>query len=732
DGASSSGHQGAVASKGTRPSKVRCCNDPVQQRFMTRNQSLPVFEGKAKDATEARDPKDSDSLFQRRMQLTKARRISVGAWLYGPKVAQRPPLFEIEEQVLVAPSSVSLRVALGYRYAEHEGSKHWAVVLLEQASLMAEDPGGWRFWQVLGHMHYHLMLRYPRQHHCCIFHLHQAAVTYKKAMSYVENMGDVVLIIHFATALFMQGVKDRPLEMLATANLRHGIQFGPLDNQIYVDRLFTHFQICAANGRTSDSLALLAKIRALHAQPSGYSRTDMDLIHARCLQLDGELLASSELFSRLLKDMFGPATAYADELYADMWHHLGSLCLRQGHLYLAVEYTTLALTYAKHAKLRATLYYARGLAHYCLSDFNGAEDDYRRGRNSNHDVKPTLSLAELRRSYKEDFDLVLSTSIEDIVRAARKGMGKTTASLKVQRQFRQFLDRKRLGADPQSFTRRLLEKQTTRKALLPEPVAANLPQSVGTLPELELTPPPSHPPHVNALASLKLLHSATVHLSPFLPHAEPRKFKVAPKASRKPPRNFLSPDFDRPDARRQRSLASYRRLGYSNGDLTYGQHWRALLDVGLTLFKTPASLARSVAHVRAFHPSVAEAMAICTLVDSDGSVEEACGKLSDESYSIEIASLVQVIDVEAALARRWAASATEEDDNPLYPVPEIDPATGKFVLHDVRTLLAREEEVSVKRLANVGSVGGSFRTLHIIDDHVSSRRTSVKDVVVLK
>ncbi|EQC40388.1 hypothetical protein SDRG_02286 [Saprolegnia diclina VS20] len=722
---------------------------PTKPRALVRMQTLPVFQLSPKVVAPGSGAKDTNSGFKKRVELTKARRISFGAW--SAKVAARVPTFEIEEQLLAAPTNVALRIDLGYRYAEQEGSKFWAIVLLEQVSLMHDERGGWRFYQVLGHAHYHLMMRHPRPHHCCVFHLHQATETYTLAMSFLENMGDVPLIINFATALFMQGVKERPLEMLATVNLHHGIQFGLLDNQIYVDRLFTHFQILAANDRLGDALNVLFKIKQLHARPTGYAALDFDLVRARCLQLQGDLLGSSELFSRILLDLFGPATNYADELYASMWHKLCSLCLRRGHLFLAIDYATLALTYAKAAKLRATLYYIRGVSHYCLHNVNAAEDDYRRGRNSSHEIKPMYTLHELKRAYKDDFALLLSTSIPDIVASGRRGLGKTTATLKVQRQFRQFLHRKHHGADPHTLTRRLLAKQSTLKTirLQETPVLVEEP-ALPHLDDIDVAPPTRK--HIDTIASLKLLHAETVRLKPYLPHAAPRQFKGPAKCVGPAPRNFLSPDFDRPDARRLRSLTSYRRLGYSNGDVSYVQHWRALLDVGLELFASPTALARSVTHVRTFHPTLDEAVAICALVDSDGSVDEACGKLSDAAYTTELQSLVVVLDVTSFVARRWRHVGStndttdkdkDDDEQPLFAVPEIDAVTGKFLVHDVRTLVLSPAPVAAsvphrnvfERVTSPVSKHDSFRPLHIIDDHVTAarhERRTKQDIVVFK
>ncbi|KDO30382.1 hypothetical protein SPRG_05093 [Saprolegnia parasitica CBS 223.65] len=716
---------------------------PTKPRVLLRTMTLPTFELSPKCDTAS---VGASSGFQKRVALSKARRASCSALC--AKVAARAPTFEIEEQLLAAPTNVALRIELGYRYAEQDGSKLWAVVLLEQVSLMHDERGGWRFYQVLGHAHYHLMLRHPRPHHCCVFHLHQATETYKLALSYLENMGDVLLVINYATALFMQGVKERPLEMLATVNLRHGIQFGPLDNQIYVDRLFTHFQILSANECFNDALTALSKIQQLQARPTGYATRDLDLVRARCLQLQGDLLASSELFSRILLESFGPATTYADEMYATLWHNLCSLCLRRGHLFLAIDYATLALTYAKAAKLRATLYYARGVSHYCLHNANAAEDDYRRGRNASHEIKPLYTLRELKSSYKDAFALVLSTSIPDIVASGRRGLGKTTATLKVQRQFRRFLHQKSQGANPPSLTQRPLARQSSFQTSI---VAEDSPPVLPHLDDVAVAPQPSPTLQPSdTIASLKLLHAETVRLKPYLPHAAPRQFKAAIKRAGPAPRCFLSPDFDRPDARRLRSLTSYRRLGYSNGDVSYVQHWRALLDVGLELFTSPKSLARSVTHVRAFHPTLGEAVAICALVDSDGNVDEACGKLSDAAYTTELQSLVVVLDVGSCVGRRWrhgtndtADDANDDDEHPLFGVPEIDAATGKLLVHDLRTLLPSPTRMPAAspprnvfdRVTSPVLKRESFRAVHIIDDHVTAarhQRRSKQDIVVFK
>ena len=162
-------------------------------------------------------------------------------------------------------------------------------------------------------------------------------------------------------------------------------------------------------------------------------------------------------------------------------------------------------------------------------------------------------------------------------------------------------------------------------------------------------------------------------------------------------------------------------MGYSTGDLSSVQHWKAILEFGYALYTSHVELLRAIAHVKAFHSGITDDEAFCALADSDGIVDEACGKLSDSNYRSEIACMCAIIDVKSicqiqksnfqkpkqkqetscknSISENTQTNTfnrvidsifdieTESKVTEVIAVPEIDPTTGKFFLHDVRSAL---------------------------------------------
>ncbi|OQS03147.1 hypothetical protein THRCLA_04546 [Thraustotheca clavata] len=712
-----------------------------KMRSLHRNSSVPLFNfSQLFDFQEC--SKDTDSIYQKRVKEMESRRNSLGKLPQLAKIAKRIPTFALEERLLANPINIKYIVQVGFRYAEQEVSKLYALLLLEKVNIVTEEPGGYKYWQILANLHYQIMQRYRRFHPCGIFHLHQATIVYKKALLYSENQSDVMLLLNYAFAQFMEGVVERPYEMLQTINLHHGISIEKVESLEYIDRLFMYFQICAANKKWHEAEMVLRKL--ILAPPNGFTIANVEIMLARCLQIQGDFLSSNEIFSRILNYKFGSSASH-DDAYMNLWHELASVCLNYGHLYLAIEYLGLTLTYAKQTKIRAKLYYERGLAHFCLGDINSAEDDYRRGRNSNNVAKPAITIAELKKSYEPEFDVLVNKPINEIVNTVRRGMGRTSASIKLQRSFRKYIERKRGAEDPHLLKRRLLlvKQKTAKMIVAPQTIKspATLLQKDGSL-EIDLKE--REVKRIETLASLQLLHKSNIQLKPYLPHAHPRKYKVPNPLPKTPAVSFLTPDFDRPDHRRKRSLISYRRLGYSNGDVGYVQHWRALLQVGLELYSSAADLLRSIVQIKAFHTNISDAIATCALVDSDGNVVEACGKLSDKQYCTELQSIVDVIDIKNMCSAKWSNSSHSTISNPkdntyqeiLHGVPEIDPSTGRFLVQDIRNIITPTKTTSSpthlihsknKSIINISQKAkeGSYHVSHIINEQITQNSNDI-------
>ncbi|CAK4587996.1 unnamed protein product [Aphanomyces euteiches] len=654
----------------------------------------------------------SQSAVQLPQLEAKASKASSGGagWAILRKAVRRMPVFELEGAVLHHPHDLKLRMELGLRYLEQPASEVAAMILLEQASFFHDNASiGWRFWGAVGNAHFAVLKRYPPHHYCFAFHLQKCTATYSKALAYLENAADTSLIVKYATSLFMRGERDLPYELLKSLSLTYGSNGSKLEPSDVVDRLFLLFCITFANNSIHEATAHMTKLLSLATTdvslvPKGYALRDLHLMNARCCQIQGDFLFATDTFVRLLSETYGVSTVYTDEQYLSLWHDLAVKCFAQGHMQLSIEYNTIALTYAKHLPIRAAIYFRRGLAFYCIGEPIKAEDDYRRANSTCHDAKPEVPMADLKRDYTKEFDKLLDTPASAIINQVRKGMGKTTATIKVQRHFRRFLHAKRKKTEANRMLRRL---STSRRM-----VAINMPGLLESLPQAaafstRTTPPPSledpfKRKRETALQALQSLHAAG---SPF------QKSKAAQQLESI---SFLSPDYDRPEHRRSRSITSYRRLGYSTGDVSCIQHWKAIIKCGQALFPSHNALRRGIAQVKSFHTGIPDGVAFCALADSDGQVDEACGKLSDASYRTEIDCICTVLDVHA-----WMAGAEDHDDDELDPgVPEIDPGSGKFYVHRIPNILSPPKATSPAKTAPLDVF---TRLKHPIRKHKSVR-----------
>ncbi|KAF0687156.1 Aste57867_21127 [Aphanomyces stellatus] len=611
--------------------------------------------------------------------LTRSSPGKASGWAKLKKMVRRMPVFELEEAMLRDPHDLKLRIDLGLRYSEDRATEMTAVLLLEQASFFSDhSSAGWRFWGTLGDIHYALLARYSRHDYRFGFHLNKCTAAFNKALTFIENASDPGLIAKYATSLFMKGERELPYELLKTLSLTYGTNGSRLDPHAVAHRLFLLFQITLANNIVHEAIAHMTKLIRLAAEtpalvPMGYTLNDCELMLARCCQIEGDFLFATNTFARILGDKYGPSSVYSDEQYLAVWHSLATACYTHGHMWLSIEYHTVALTYAKHLALRATVFFRRGLSFFCIGEPIKAEDDYRRARSTYHDAKPEISLHELKKEYQEEFDKLLDTPVADLISQVRRGMGKTTASIKVQRHFRHFMLSKRKKSDASRIVRRF------SVGARPQAIHALPPELTKELSDVTLAarsmpePQPIDPTiawRESALQSLHALHTSCLELTPSgsKKTAQPHRHAVS----------FLSPDYDRPDYRRHRSITSYRRLGYSTGDVSCVQHWKAVVQCGRALYPTPGALRRGIAQVKFFHTGVPDAVAICALADSDGQVDEACGKLSDASYRAEIDCICCVFDV-----LEWMTRPADGDQDLLPGAPEIDPETGKFYVHRI-------------------------------------------------
>jgi len=128
-------------------------------------------------------------------------------------------------------------------------------------------------------------------------------------------------------------------------------------------------------------------------------------------------------------------------------------------------------------------------------------------------------------------------------------------------------------------------------------------------------------------------------------------------AVRRNPPSFLEPSEERVDLRRSKSLAIFKRAGFSNGNSAYIQYWERLLEYSLSYYGSKVEMRRSIAQLQASNPEIDAAAAFCALAHCRGSVGEACGKLQDPQFANEVKGACGIINVESFAGLRGAHTA---------------------------------------------------------------------------
>jgi hypothetical protein len=209
--------------------------------------------------------------------------------------------------------------------------------------------------------------------------------------------------------------------------------------------------------------------------------------------------------------------------------------------------------------------------------------------------------------------------------------------------------------------------------------------------------------------------AAAVSMGSFMPH-NARLYSYVdgggqlPK--RKEPDSFLDPADTRLDTRIKSSLSLFKRAGYANGGSAYVEHWQKLLEFSFCFFRDRMERRRCVAQVKAFHPTISNAVAFCAIAHCNGSIGEACGKLNDPTFVRDINNVCAVIDVEAfaqlQVQERKDAHVAAQEKSLLQPWKVDTMKTGAPVADKERFALrikATQKERAVLSLSSTQGLG---------------------------
>ena len=109
----------------------------------------------------------------------------------------------------------------------------------------------------------------------------------------------------------------------------------------------------------------------------------------------------------------------------------------------------------------------------------------------------------------------------------------------------------------------------------------------------------------------------------------------------------------------QESLKSYKSKGYINGSPTYAKLWKDKLDAFHVACSDPVILNKLLTTLMKINPDkVSVEEAYCSLADTNGSVNEALGKLSSKSYVKEIQVVCTMTPIDQYLPMKLLSTPT--------------------------------------------------------------------------
>jgi tetratricopeptide (TPR) repeat protein len=263
-----------------------------------------------------------------------------------------------------------------------------------------------------------------------------------RALAFMESMADPLLLLRFALCLFWHSEHGH-LERADEIFRQLFSKFASFCDKDRVSLLFLHFQVLHRLKMFAEASECVDKIIALmsttpasgfvdaNTTPQSRSKSKEDevsavlpvyelgdywMIKMQCQQAAGDYMQATATFSRVVGIKgFVQDGSLTDEQYLELWLGIADKCFYLEDYALATEYYPVALNFAKESQLLASMHYKLGLCFQALGDGQRCVAEYKRARNMNRHVRPPVSLIELRGSYDAQFAVLLEKSVRQII-----------------------------------------------------------------------------------------------------------------------------------------------------------------------------------------------------------------------------------------------------------------------------------------------------------------------------
>ncbi|TMW66357.1 hypothetical protein Poli38472_004122 [Pythium oligandrum] len=676
-------------------------------------------------------------------------------WVQNRKVIDKVTCFQLEEMVLQDPRNECNVIKLGIRYARSSSTSLAAVILLEHASFTATEEGleqTHEYWNALGGAHFDLFLRQRKFLPAARFHLVKCVNAFSHAFAFIESLADPLLLLRYTICLFWRK-KDNHLEKAHEILTELFAKFASFCEKDRVNLLILHFQVLWRLKRHLDAVDTLRVLIILHGtasepkadatedktSPPPYERADYLLMVVHCQQARGDFLQASATFTTMLRAKgIAQEETVTDAIYLQVWQDLANKCFDHEDYTLALEYFTVALTFAKNSQVLAHMHYMCGLCCQALGEDQRCITEFKRARTINRHVTPLATLGELHVRYEDYFLSLVQHPVTQTVGEVRENVY-DTAVTSLQRLFRHKKKKnKRVSDKEEGRVTRKTSNVSTRKSSSMLDIE-KIRESMGSI--------VASTDHTGVEESDLPVESFTARRSKAIeqlqrlrddckPPSSSSAASVLPKATSQASlvSGLLSPEKSRLEVRRQHSIASFNRLGYVPSTLDYVEYWDQLLHTALDLFESRAVFSRAIGRVRAVLPLVSEPVAFCALAESIGSAEEAIEKLHGSTYERELTYVTQVVDVAEIIQRHFSADSTTRFP-PLKSTTVEPTSISSIISPSQRVTLPRCGNTSPripkkspdKRQDSTTSPPEPWRVGELIDAHLSQHRPPRKD-----
>lgn len=537
-----------------------------------------------------------------------------GRWLNGRLVVDKISCLQLEELVLQNPSSEKHLVKLGIRYARWSGTSLAAILLLEHASLLHENaPRTHEYWNSMGNAHLDIFLRNRKFLPVSKFHLERCLQAFSRAFAYMESMADPLLLLRYAICLFWRS-GDTNLEKADDVFRELFAKFASFCDKDRLNLLFLRFQTLSRLHMHREAAECVEAIIGLHRaspsdaadsdtrEPSPFDSADYLMMLMYCQQRNGDYVLASATFLTILKSKgITQEGELNDEQYLELWLSLAKKCFDHEEYPLALEFYSIALTFARDSHVLAHIHYSRGLCYEAVHESAKCVAEYKRARNVNRHVTPLVAIADLHGVYDEQFSALLKKPIRQVIDEVRLALY-DKAVKQLQRIFRwKHTKQSRPGnaktdkapASPLSISAADSRARRRNSVLRLQPVNANSTTelklvegygadvNIGTC-NLEATQEPvpnnqhkrflarqsAAEEKIRAIQSDSRFHlpavSALAASAPSRASKMTKKIKSMPSESLALTSGLLSPERERPELRRKQSMEAFNKVQYGD------------------------------------------------------------------------------------------------------------------------------------------------------------------------